>query len=110
MKLREVPGWLEDRDSKVCEHLLDHEVILDWTDTQEHTRPFDDVLTFMMVPIYMRVGPHAFPPVIMIPSQLDTSGYGGYPNGQRQLTGGHRLRAGYFAGLNKIPAYIVQEK
>ena len=107
MRLRDVPFWLTDRDCPAHAYLLDHEVTLDWSQTQEHTAPFDDVLTFMMVPIYMRVGAHAFPPVIMAPAELiDYDAY--YSNGWRQLSGAHRLRAAFFAGLPKIPAYLVQ--
>lgn len=109
MKLRDVPYWLQDRDHETCLELLDHDVILDYTDTQEHTHPFDDKLTFMMVPIYMQVGMCAFPPVIMVPQSLSTAP-SVYANGYRQLSGAHRLRAAFFAGLTHIPAYIVQEK
>lgn len=105
MKLRDVPFWLTDRDCRAAAHLLDHDVILDWTETQENTAPFDDAITFMMVPLYMHIGPCAFPPVIMASASL---GDHCYPNGLRQLTGAHRLRAAHFAGLPRIPAYLVQ--
>lgn len=107
MRLRDVPYWLADRDCQTATHLLDHDVILDWTTTQRDTAPFDDSITFQMVPLYMKVGPHAFPPVIMAPAEM--VGFDGYSNGLRQLSGAHRLRAAYFAGLEQIPAYLVQE-
>lgn len=108
MRLRDVPFWLSDRDCQAAAHLLDHDVILDFTDTQEHTAPFNDRITFMMVPLYMEVGPHAFPPVIMAPGYLDRSGHPAYMNGWRQLAGAHRLRAAFLAGHERIPAYLVQ--
>lgn len=108
MKLREVPFWLVDRDCDPHAYLLDHEVELGWTQTQEHTAPFNDRITFMMVPLYMEVGRHAFPPVIMVPEYLDRSGHPAYSNGWRQLSGAHRLRAAFLAGHKQIPAYLVQ--
>lgn len=106
MRLRDVPFWLADRDCVTSAHLLDHPVELGWTATLEHTAPFDDSITFMMVPLYMKVGAHAFPPVIMAP--VDLTGWPEiYGHGWRQLTGAHRLRAAFFAGLRLIPAYLV---
>lgn len=117
VKLRDVPYWLHDRDCDGAADLLDHEVVLDFTDTQEWTGwtaelgptvPFNDRITFAMVLVYMEVGPLAFPPVIMVPAALDRSGCPPYANGTRQLTGAHRLRAAWLAGLKRIPAYLVQ--
>jgi hypothetical protein len=117
MKLRDVPYWLADRDMPAAAHLLDHDVHLDVTETQEWTGwtpelgptvPFNDRITYAMVLVYMEVGERAFPPVIMAPAELDRSGCPAYSNGWRQLTGGHRLRAARLAGLKHIPAYLVQ--
>lgn len=105
MKLHEVPYWLADRDADQYRDLLSRDVTLDWTQSQEDTLPFDDTITELMVPLYRKVGCRAFPPVIMAPAELCLGVT--YPNGWGALTGAHRLRAAFLAGIELVPAWLV---